>query len=178
MHVLVSSPLWHFAFQPSLLGPPASQAAGAAAKPVPCFHTAQAIRASLLASATAALSCPRSRSTSRAHVRKPIERQGPRAFGVPQDRSRAVNQEHAQIGVAPLADGAQMPAGARRVFARREAQVAGEVPRRGKALHIADGGDECGRRQQPDSGDCAQVVHDEAASERGYDLRRGCDTWR
>src|SRR5207247_2396071 len=42
-----------------------------------------------------------------------------------QYRARAVDQEHAQVGVAPLADGTELPALARRALARRQAEVAG-----------------------------------------------------
>ena len=51
---------------------------------------------------------------------QPIERPRGRALGVPQHRPRPVNEEHAQIGVAALTDGAQVAAGARRVLPRRE----------------------------------------------------------
>jgi hypothetical protein len=71
--------------------------------------------------------------------------------GVPKHGARPVNEEHAQVGVAALTDGAEVPPCARRVFAWREAQIAGEVPRRRKARDVADGGDESGRGEQADT---------------------------
>jgi len=107
---------------------------------------------------------------------QPFELQGPAAepvggrgrlrLGVPEHRACPVNQEHAQIGVTALTDGAEAPPRARGVFAWREAQVAGEVPRRGKARHVADGGDQGRRGEQADARNRAQVADGEGIGGR------------
>ena len=73
-----------------------------------------------------------------------------------QHRTRPVDEQHPQVGIALLADRAEVPALSRGVFARCEAEVAGEVPRGGEPLDIAYRRDEGRRRQDTDAGNRAQ----------------------
>src|SRR5881628_1218404 len=73
-----------------------------------------------------------------------------------QHRARPVDEQHPQVGIALLADRAEVPTLSRGVFARREAEVAGEVPPGGEPLDIAHRGDEGRRRQDTDAGNRAQ----------------------
>jgi hypothetical protein len=61
-------------------------------------------------------------------------------LGVPQDRPRAVDQQHLKVRIAALADRAEPPPQAARRLPGREAEVAGEVTSGGKALHVAHEG--------------------------------------
>src|SRR2546430_12816360 len=63
-----------------------------------------------------------------------------------QHRTRPVDEQHPQVGIALLADRAEVPALSRGMFARREAEVAGEVPPGGEPLDIAHRGDEGDRK--------------------------------
>src|SRR2546426_334928 len=103
----------------------------------------------------------------------PSRRSEPGRLDVPEPRAGPVDQEHAQVGVTALTDGAEAPARTRRVFTWREAQIAGEVPRRGKARHVADGGDKGRRGEQADAGNRAQVADSEGIGGPPPRLRPG-----
>jgi hypothetical protein len=84
-------------------------------------HTAQTIRANLLARATAATlwAAPLFRPECPGAQRV----RGGVALRVAQDRAGALGQQHAQVRVPLLADRTQAPALSRRVFASGEAQM-------------------------------------------------------
>ncbi|MFN8643242.1 MAG: hypothetical protein U0802_16875 [Candidatus Binatia bacterium] len=78
---------------------------GWAANGVSVVQTAQAMRASLLASAMAAGCAAAARQGERPLREAVRARRG--ALGVAEDGAGAVGEEHAQVGVAALADGAE-----------------------------------------------------------------------
>src|SRR5438552_1717838 len=123
-------------------------------KGVPVVQTAHAMRASLLASATAALLWPRRRSSWSAQCCRRCGAGG--LLGVTEHGASAVDQEHAEIGVPALADGPQPAAQAARMLTGRQAEVAGEVAPRGEAMRMADEADQRGRGEETDAGDGAQ----------------------
>src|SRR5262245_24148085 len=78
--------------------------------------------------------------------------------GRPEDGACAMDEQHAEIDVATLADGAEAADETAGAFAGRQAQVAGEVTCGGEALHIADEGDQGGGSEETDAGDGTQTV--------------------
>ena len=105
-----------------------------------------------------------------------------RFLGVPEDGASAVDEEHAKVGVAALGDAAEVTGETARVFARGEAEVAGEVAAGRKATNIADEGDEGGGGKSPIPG---MVFRDEttgsslarASSSFSRELMRRSRSW-
>src|SRR5690606_7114517 len=93
------------------------------------------------------------------------ERPGPDGVGLAllrrggEHSTGAVDQQHAQVDVAALGDCAETPCAAGRSLARRQPEVAGEVPPAGKPAQVADEAGDRGRREQADAGDRAQALH-------------------
>jgi len=77
--------------------------------------------------------------------------------GGPEDGARAVDEEHAKVDVAALADGAEAADQTAGALPRRQPQVAGEVPAGVESLHVPDEGDEGGGGDETDAGDGAQA---------------------
>jgi hypothetical protein len=89
-----------------------------------------------------------------------LQRRGPcRRLRVPDDRTGAVCEEHANVHVAPLADGAEpapRPAG---VFLGRQAEEAREMSSGRKTPDVCDEGDQRGGGEHPDARDGLQERH-------------------
>src|SRR5438552_11312685 len=73
---------------------------------------------------------------------------GDRLLGVTEHRTGAVDQQHAEVRVAALADGSEASSETARVLARREAKVTREVARRGEAPCVTDERDKAGGREE------------------------------
>lgn len=71
----------------------------------------------------------------------------------------AVNEQHAYIAVPAFADASKMPAVARAVLFRREAQPAGQVAAIAEVPGATCGGRECSGGQEADAGDAEQLLH-------------------
>ena len=91
---------------------------------------------------------------------EPIRRRGCLRLRVAQHGPRAVNQEHAQVGVAALANRPQAPPQCRRGLPRREPEITREVPPGRKPRDVADRRHQRRGRQQPDPGNCAELTDD------------------
>ena len=94
-----------------------------------------------------------------------LEMQGPDAqtvwggalLGGPEDGACAVDEEHAQVDVAALADGAEAADETAGVLTRGQPQIAGEVTAGGETLNVPDEGDQGGGGDETDAGDGAQA---------------------
>ena len=93
------------------------------------------------------------------------------ALGVPEDRARAVDEEHAQVGVAALGDPAEASAQAARVLAGCQADEAGHVAAGGEARGVADEGVQGGGGEQADARYRAQAGDDGDLPGEGLELR-------
>src|SRR5688572_30040494 len=82
---------------------------------------------------------------------------GATLLGGPEDGASAVDEKHAEIDVAALADGAEAADETAGALAGRQAQVAGEVAAGGETLHVADEGDQGSGRDEADARDRAQA---------------------
>ena len=87
---------------------------------------------------------------------QPIVRRG--VLGVPEDGSRAVDEEHSQVRVAALADGTEAADQPARVLAWGEPEVAGEVATGREPLDVADERDESGGGQEANARDGSELV--------------------
>lgn len=97
---------------------PRDQVAGRVANASPRFYIAQAMRASLLAKRHGGLVVAAEPLELQCPGAQPIGRRRRLGLGVPQHRSRPMNQEHAQVAVTPLANGAQVAARSRTSITR------------------------------------------------------------
>src|SRR5512134_2904927 len=93
------------------------------------------------------------------------------ALGMPEDRSRAVDEEHAQVGVAALGDPAEESAQAARVLAWCQAEEAGHVAAGREARGVADEGVQGGCREQADTRYRAQPGDERDLPGEGLELR-------
>jgi len=75
-----------------------------------------------------------------------------RALRVPQERARAMDQQHPQVHVALRADRAQPPTEGAGVLPRRQAKEARKVAARVEASNVTDERNEGRRRQEPNPG--------------------------
>jgi hypothetical protein len=78
----------------------------------------------------------------------------------PKNRASAVDEEHSEIRIAALGDGAETADEAARVLPWGEPEEAREVATRGEAVDVADEGDESGGGEEADTGDRAQAPDD------------------
>src|SRR5436190_6243230 len=85
---------------------------------------------------------------------------GATLLGSPEDGACAVDEQHAEVDVAALADGAEAADEAAGALARRQPQVAGQVTAGGEALHVSDEGDQGGSGDEADARDGAQAGND------------------
>src|SRR6266704_2174991 len=94
-----------------------------------------------------------------------LEMQGPDAqtvggstlLGSPEDGACAVDEEHAKVDVAALADGTEAADETAGAFTRGQPEVAGEVTAGGETLHVPDEGNQGGGGEETDAGDGAQA---------------------
>lgn len=104
-----------------------------------------------LARATVAVLWPRAWAVRRAQA---LERIGHRGSVSGQEGGPSpVDEKHSEVAVAPFGDGSETPGPTGGGLAGGEAKEAGEGSARGKATHIADGGDEGSGREDADAGD-------------------------
>ncbi len=78
-----------------------------------------------------------------------------------------MDEQHAEVGIAALADRAEPASQPTGMLAGREAEVARNVAARGEALGVADEGDERGGGQEADAGD--RLQRGDARRRRGED---------
>jgi hypothetical protein len=78
----------------------------------------------------------------------------------PEDGAGALDEKHADIGIAPLGDGAETADKPARVFPGSEAEEACEVATGGEATDVTDEGDECGGSEDPDARDGLEALGD------------------
>ena len=79
------------------------------------------------------------------------------SVGVAQHSPRAVNEQSTQVGIAPLADAAELRPAAGAVLARDQTERGRAVAPAGKLAPIPEGGHEGGRSEHPDAGDGLQA---------------------
>src|SRR5205823_934278 len=111
-------------------------------------RTLQAIRASLLAKATASLFlCNRSDAVF-SHAPKLVSGPAVRAH---QEHLRRLDQQRAQVLAAPLGDAAEDRPAAGAVLSGHKAEPGAKIAPALKSLSRADRGDKTGRNQRPDA---------------------------
>ena len=81
-----------------------------------------------------------------------------RELGAAQDGTRVVDEQHAQVGVTASGDASETARGTAGVFARREAEGAGEVAPGRETIEVADRGAEGGRGDHADPAGALQAL--------------------
>jgi hypothetical protein len=93
-----------------------------------------------------------------------------RFLGVTEDGAGAVDQQHAKVRIAALANRPEMAARAARMLAWGEAEIAREVAARGEAPRVSDAGDERGRREEANAGNGPQLSDERQGGGEGLEL--------
>src|SRR5262245_14680555 len=91
--------------------------------------------------------------------------------GSPENGACAMNEQHTEVDVAALADGAETADETAGAHAGRQSQVAGEVTAGGETLHVPDEGDQSCGGDKTDAGDGAQAGHRGSLVGECFELR-------
>jgi len=78
-------------------------------------------------------------------------------LGRPENGSRTVDEEHAEVGISAFGDLAESAGVTARAFFGHEPEITREPPPGGEAADVADESDERGGRERSDAGDRQQV---------------------
>ena len=122
------------------------------------METAQTIRASLLATAIAALLCPRERWTFRAQARS-LSGGALADVGRSEHGASALREERTEVGVATLGDAPDAANVTTGVLFGNEAEVTREAASRWEAAQIPNEADDGGRGQKSDAGNGEKSLH-------------------